>query len=160
MTRPVRRLAWAGALLVAVVALVVAATGSRGVVTNEDRVNALASSLACPVCQGQSIGESDVPVAREIRAEIRRRVDAGETDEQIRGFLVEIYGEDIDYAPSTDGVTGLVWILPPIAAVAAIAGLVVVFRRWRVAADRPVADADVALVEQARRDQAARDRSG
>ncbi|MCU0275054.1 MAG: cytochrome c-type biogenesis protein CcmH, partial [Acidimicrobiales bacterium] len=64
MTRPVRRLAWAGALLVAAVALVVAATGSRGVVTNEDRVNALASSLACPVCQGQSIGESDVPVAR------------------------------------------------------------------------------------------------
>jgi cytochrome c-type biogenesis protein CcmH/NrfF len=80
-------------------------------------------------------------------------VDAGETDQQIRAFLVEIYGEDIDYAPSAEGVTGLVWILPPLVAVAAIAGLVVVFRRWRLPEDQSVGDADVALVDRARRDR-------
>jgi len=155
MTRSVRRLVWVGALVVAAVSLVVAATGDRGALTNEDRVQDIAASLACPVCQGQSIGESDVPVAREIRAEIRRRVDTGETDDEIRAFLVDIYGEDIDYAPSTQGVTGLVWILPPLVAAAAVAGLALVFRRWRIEADRPVADADVSLVEQARRDRSA-----
>lgn len=144
------KLSWLAVASVAVVVLLVAALGERGAATPEDRVHRITESLACPVCQGQSIAESDVPVAREIRAEIRRRVDAGQTDDEIRAFLVGIYGEDIDYAPSADGITGLVWILPPLVAAAAIGGLIVVFRRWRDTGPSLVDDADRELVRQAR----------
>jgi cytochrome c-type biogenesis protein CcmH len=146
----VLRLSWFAVALVVVAALAVAATGERGDGSNEDRVYRLASSLACPVCQGQSVAESDVPVAREIRAEIRRRVDAGETDDQIRGFLVDIYGEDVDYTPSAEGVTALVWVLPPLVAIASVAGLVLVFRSWRVQRGPTLDEADRELVERAR----------
>lgn len=117
---------------------------------NAERASALAGQFACPVCQGQSIAESDVPIAREIRREIRTRLDQGQTDDQIRQYLVGQYGENIDLRPKATGVTGLVWIIPVVGVVCAFAGLAAVFRRWRREEQRSASDADRALVERAR----------
>jgi cytochrome c-type biogenesis protein CcmH len=145
-----RRLAWVGALAIASGALLFGEFADPPPRTNTDRVYGLAENFACPVCQGQSVAESDVPVAREIRRQIGVWVDDGRTDGFIRDQLVGFYGEDIDYNPAASGVTSLVWILPVVAAAAAVAGLVIVFRGWRVQADLEAAAEDVALVETER----------
>jgi cytochrome c-type biogenesis protein CcmH len=117
---------------------------------NAERAYELANQFACPVCQGQSIAESDVPIAREMRLEIRRRLDQGQTDNQIRLYLVSQYGENIDLRPKATGVTGLVWIVPVVAFVAAMGGLAAVFRNWRREEHEVATDDDRALVDRAR----------
>ena len=75
MTRAQRIwVSWGALALVLVVALVVGATGDPGVRTNQDRVYAIADTMKCPQCTGQSVADSDVAIAREIRTEIARAV--------------------------------------------------------------------------------------
>jgi cytochrome c-type biogenesis protein CcmH len=120
------------ALLVAVVvgALVVGTTDT-GPRTEEERIEAIASSVRCPTCRGQSVADSDAIAAENVRREIARRVGEGETDDEIRNALAARFGEGIILTPSRSGVTGLVWVLPVAGAVVAFAGLVFAFRRWK-----------------------------
>ncbi|MBC8195645.1 MAG: cytochrome c-type biogenesis protein CcmH [Acidimicrobiia bacterium] len=126
-----RRAAWLLIILAATGALMVAETADRPALTNADRVHDLAEDFACPVCQGQSIAESDAPVARTIRATIVRMVDDGATDAEVRDLLVASFGEDIDYSPSGRGLTGLVWVLPVLVVAAAATGLWLAVQRWQ-----------------------------
>ena len=80
------------------------------------------------MCAGQSVAESDVPVAREIRRQVAVWVDEGRSDAYIRDQLVAAYDVDIDYNPSGSGITSLVWILPLFAG-GGIAAVVVVMLR-------------------------------
>jgi len=128
------RISWLVVLAVAVGSLVASEAVERAPRTNAERVHALADDFACPVCQGQSLGESDVPVARTIRAAMRTMVDEGRTDEQVRSMLVARFGEQVDYTPTGRGLTGLVWVLPVVAATAAVVGVGAAIRRWRVGA--------------------------
>ena len=134
---PVRPLSWIAAAVVATAAFVYGAVDEGPPKTNADRVRTLAEDFACPVCSGQSIGESDVPVAREIRRRIAVWVDEGRSDAYIRDQLVSAYDADIDYNPSGTGVTGLVWVLPVLAAGGIAAVLVVMLRPSRDPAGAP-----------------------
>ena len=69
---------------------------------------ALMASLRCLQCQGQSISDSDAPIAGDLRNQVRLRIKAGEDPEAIRGWLIERYGDYVSYAPR---VTGLTWPL-------------------------------------------------
>ncbi|MGI9602077.1 MAG: cytochrome c-type biogenesis protein [Acidimicrobiales bacterium] len=146
----IRTLAWVMALIVGGGVFVYGATVDGPPSTNADRAYSLANRYACPVCQGQSVAESDVPIARSIRAEIRRRVDEGQSDDEITAYLVGRF-PGIDLNPSRSGFTGLVWILPVVVGAAALAGLVVVFRRWQQIPVEEASADDVDLVERARR---------
>jgi cytochrome c-type biogenesis protein CcmH len=149
MTSSLRRWApWAALAVVLAVALVIGSRPAGGPTTSADRVRHIAAELRCPTCRSQSALESDAEVSRAMRAEIQRRVDAGETDAQIRAYFVSKFGKDILLRPEGRGVSALVWILPVVALVAAIAGLVVAFRRWRPRAVT-VSDDDRRLVEDA-----------
>ena len=146
-----QRISWALMAIVAACALAYGAIDSTGPRTNADRVYDLARGIRCPQCQGQSVAESDVAIAREIRADIARRVDAGESADEIRQVYIDRYGEWIVLNPSGDGLTGLVWVIP---VVGVAAGAVVVgfaLRGWRT--DAAIAggatDEDRALVEGA-----------
>lgn len=148
---PARRsLGWIvlGALCLALLA--VATFGSRSSNDPDAQFLAVSQRFACPVCNGQSIAESDSTIAREIRKEIRTRLDQGQTEQQITDYLVGAFGENIDLRPKATGVTGLVWILPVAGFVCAVAGLVVVFRRWRSVPVEHESDDDRALVAAAR----------
>ena len=68
-----RVLSWLALVVVSLSMLVFAAIDEGTPATNADKAYALAKDFACPVCQGQSVAESDVPVARTIRREIRIR---------------------------------------------------------------------------------------
>lgn len=78
----------------------------------EAAAKALMESVRCLVCQGQSIADSDAEMAGDMRADIRRRVQAGEEPEAIRAWLIERYGNWVSYKPALDATTAPLWILP------------------------------------------------
>ena len=142
-----RRASWALLALVLVAALAIGSRGESGPPTEDQRVQRIASVVRCPTCRGLSAAQSDAPSAEAIRDEVRRRVQEGETDAQIKGYLISRYGEDILLQPRSR----VVWALPVIGGAAAVGGLVFVLRRRRVKAGPTVSDADEALVARAMR---------
>lgn len=132
------------------VCLGIAGRGQSGPPTDAQRVSHITAEIRCPTCRGLSAAESDAPPAMAIRDEVLRRVQAGQTDGEILGFVVSRYGKDILLKPEAKGVALLVWALPVIVVVCAVGGLVLAFRRWRPpGGGAPPSDADKALVERA-----------
>lgn len=74
----------------------------------EARARALMETLRCLKCQGQSIADSDAPMAGDMRSQVRTRIAAGEEPEAVRAWLVERYGDYVSYAPQ---VTSITWPL-------------------------------------------------
>ena len=99
--------------------------------SDAERAAAIARSLRCPQCAGESVAESNVSVAREMRADIARRVDAGQTDAEIRAAYAVLYGDAVLLTPPARGLGSLVWIVPAAVGLTAAAGLGFAFRRWR-----------------------------
>lgn len=149
-----RRVAWLVLVAAALSALVISTQVDGPPRTNEDRVRALSEDFACPTCDGQSVAESNAVVAQEIRLEIRRRVDAGDSDEEITDFLIGAFDESIDLRPRASGIVGLVWALPVFAMVFGCAGLAAVFMKWRNAAVHEASSEDTELVERLRQARA------
>lgn len=119
--------------------------------TNAERAHDIGATIACPQCVGQSVVESDVAIAREIRAEIGRLVVAGYRDADIRARFAERYGEWVILTPSRSGVSGLVWVIPVVGVVVGVGLLAVTLNRWRRAAQGgEVSEEDQELVDSAR----------
>ena len=76
------------------------------------RFHALTQELRCVVCQNESLADSTAPLALDLKREIRARMDAGQSDEQIRAFLVERYGDFVNYRPPLKSATYLLWLGP------------------------------------------------
>lgn len=144
---------WPWLVLAAVVAgaIVVAAVGDTGPRTTAERARALGETIECPTCDGQSVADSNAPIARTIRTEVARRIEAGETDEEIRDYIGGLYGDERLLTPGRSGVAGLVWFLPVALFVLAVGGLAATFWRWRSPEDTTISDEDRELVERARR---------
>lgn len=158
VSRPAGSSIWPWVLLLGVVAgaLTFGAVRARPPATDTERVAAIANRIKCPACIGESAGTSAVKVSQEIRLDIAKRLDAGETEAQIEDYYRGKYGDDVLLTPPASGVAALVWALPVAAFVCAVAGLAAAFRRWRLAPDGPVASAaDTSLVDEALRNHAA-----
>jgi cytochrome c-type biogenesis protein CcmH len=80
----------------------------------ERQAKALMETIRCLVCQSQSVADSDVDMAGDMRALIRQRIDKGEDPESIRKWLVERYGSWVSYDPPPSNVTSPLWALPVI----------------------------------------------
>jgi cytochrome c-type biogenesis protein CcmH len=78
----------------------------------EARATALMMELRCIQCQGQSIGDSDAPIAAAMRHEVRSQIAAGQSDTQVKNWLIGRYGEWIDFAPPAHGIGLLLWLAP------------------------------------------------
>jgi cytochrome c-type biogenesis protein CcmH len=78
----------------------------------EREAKSLMETVRCLVCQGQSVADSDSDLAGDMRALIRKRIDAGEKPEAIRAWLVERYGDWITYDPPLSARTGVLWLTP------------------------------------------------
>ncbi len=72
----------------------------------------LMQTLRCLVCQGQSIADSDAEMAADMRAMVRRRIQAGEAPEEIRSWLVQRYGNWVSYDPPVEPLTWPLWAAP------------------------------------------------
>ncbi len=78
----------------------------------EAAARALMEELRCLVCQGQSIADSDAPLAGDMRHEVRSKIAAGDTPDQVRAWLVERYGNWVTYNPPLDMTTAILWLMP------------------------------------------------
>jgi len=78
----------------------------------EAKAKDLMYSLRCLVCQGQSIADSNAELAGDMRAMVRRRIQAGETPNAIRDWLVARYGAWVTYDPPLEPVTWPLWAAP------------------------------------------------
>jgi len=76
------------------------------------RYERLISEVRCLQCQNQSIKDSNVSLAADLRREIARMIDEGQTDDEIADFLVVRYGEFALYRPRTTGKTLVLWLAP------------------------------------------------
>ena len=81
----------------------------------------LMEELRCLKCQSQSIADSNAPMAGDMRSQVRERIAAGETSEEVRSWLIERYGNWVSYDPPIDSaVTWPLWFAPIILLLAAL----------------------------------------
>ncbi|WP_375290824.1 cytochrome c-type biogenesis protein CcmH [Qipengyuania sp.] len=71
----------------------------------EAKAQDLMETLRCLKCQSQSIADSDAPMAGDMRSQVRIRIAAGEEPEEIRGWLMERYGDYVSYKPEVSSTT-------------------------------------------------------
>lgn len=108
----------------------------------EARARALSSELRCLVCQNQSIDDSDAPLARDLRILVRERIVAGDSNAQVKEFLVQRYGEFVLLKPPLSFSTLVLWLTP---ALLFLAGIFSIARARRNA----VADASAGALTEA-----------
>ena len=97
----------------------------------EKRAVTLEQQLRCLVCQNETIAASQADLAKDLRKEIREQIKAGRTDDQIKQYLVDRYGDFVLYDPPLKATTVLLWGGPFALLLGGIIALFVYMRRRR-----------------------------
>jgi cytochrome c-type biogenesis protein CcmH len=120
------------ALMIAWLALPVLAVSPDEMLSDpalEQRARVISAGLRCLVCQNESIDDSDADLAKQIRIIVRQRLVAGDSDDQVRQYLVDRYGEFVLLKPVFALHTLLLWAAAPLIIVIGAIVLVVAGRR-------------------------------
>lgn len=94
-----------------------------------ERFQRLTEQLRCLVCQNQSLADSDAALAQDLRREVLQMMKSGKSDEEIRAFLVDRYGDFVLYKPPVEPSTWLLWFGPGLILALGGAGLAIAIRR-------------------------------
>ncbi|KIN72925.1 cytochrome c-type biogenesis protein [Sulfitobacter guttiformis] len=106
----------------------------------ELRALELSKGLRCPVCQSESIDESNAPISKDLRLLVRERLVAGDSDQAALNYIVARYGEFVLLKPTFGGANWLLWAAGPLMLL--LAGVVgVSYVRGRAGAKAPQDDA-------------------
>lgn len=119
-------------LLVAVPSLAVSPDEILSDPVLEQRARDISTGLRCLVCQNQSIDDSDADLAKDLRVLVRERLVAGDSDDAVRQFLVDRYGEYVLLNPRVNNHTLLLWIAAPVLLIGGLLTLWITNRRRRV----------------------------
>ena len=95
----------------------------------EKRMVAISDEMRCLVCQNESLSGSHAELAQDLRAEIRAMIKAGKSDQQIKDFMVDRYGDFVLYRPPVKTTTYLLWFGPFLLLAIAILALINYLRR-------------------------------
>ena len=95
----------------------------------EQRLISISEEMRCLVCQNESLAGSRSDLANDLRREIRVLIKEGKSDDQIRSFMVERYGDFVLYRPPVKPLTWLLWIGPFVILGLGVAGLLMYLRR-------------------------------
>ena len=77
-----------------------------------ERYRTLVEELRCPKCQNQNIADSNAPIAMDLRREIFRMLEEGQSNDQIVDYLVARYGDFVRYKPPVNTKTLVLWYGP------------------------------------------------
>ena len=117
----------------------------------EERARALGREIRCMVCQNQSIEDSEVGLARDLRLIVRERITAGDSDTQIKSFLHARYGDFVLLKPPFAWSTAVLWATPVIALLGGLTFIILSRRRAVPAGPAPLTDEErrrLAAIEQ------------
>jgi cytochrome c-type biogenesis protein CcmH len=107
----------------------------------EERARDISAGLRCMVCQNQSIDDSNAPLARDLRLLVRERLTEGDSNEDVRDYLLARYGDFVLLKPRFAPYTLILWLTP---AVVLLIGAVVALQRFR----RPAAGTEALSREE------------
>lgn len=115
----------------------------------EARARLISEGLRCPVCQGETIDESNASVSRELRLLVRERLLAGDSDEEVVAYIVSRFGEFVLMRPDASGSNLVLWLGAPVMLLLA-GGLAFGFvrRRSAVAEPAPLSDEEEARLQR------------
>lgn len=105
----------------------------------EARATALDAELRCVACENEPISQSTAEIATDMRAMVRERIAAGDSDAQVRAFFAKRYGDFVLLRPPLKGQTAILWATPVLLMGLGLA-LAWRLRRAPGAADEPVGD--------------------
>ncbi len=128
-----RRAVWISVLLACLVGAALAQD-----VQIENRVFEIAAKLRCPICTSESVADSSVQLAVQMREIIQEQLDDGRTEPEILAFFQERYGDWILLDPPKRGLHLLVWVLPIAGAFVGVTALIVLGRRWQRRSHEPI----------------------
>src|SRR5215213_11114256 len=97
----------------------------------ERRARDISAGLRCLVCQNQSIDDSDAPLAKDLRVLVRERLKAGDTNREVKNYLVQRYGEFVLLQPVFGLHTALLWLTPILVFVFGGVGIYAALKRRR-----------------------------
>lgn len=139
------------AVVLVVAFVLILVRGHQGPASLEERVREVASTLRCPVCRDLSIADSPSTIARSFRSTIARKLQAGETPDEIRADFVRSYGDWILLSPPSRGLGLLPWVVPIAILLVGILSAGLAIRRWRSPPiSEPPPEVDRALLASAR----------
>lgn len=114
----------------------------------EARARDISAGLRCLVCQNQSIEDSDADLAHDLRVIVRERLVAGDSDDQVRDYVVARYGEFVLLQPVFGMHTLLLWIAAPLLLIGGAAAVMVGVRRKRSAAPAGLTPEEQAALDE------------
>ncbi len=121
---------WLALAVVVIAAIVILVVRSRPDDSPAARAARLEHQLACPVCEGQSVADSNASESRQIRADIPVRIQDGQSDAEIRAAYVRVWGDRVLLTPSNSGLGIIVWAIPVLVLVLGGAFILLALRRW------------------------------
>lgn len=118
----------------------------------EARARAITINLRCPVCQGESIDDSNAPISRDLRLLVRERLVAGDSDTQAIDYIIARYGEFVLFKPRSTGSGLALWLAGPLMLLAGAGIAFGVLRRRETAPEAArLTPAELAEVDSALR---------
>jgi len=114
----------------------------------EARARAISRELRCLVCQNQSIDESNADLAHDLRVIVRERLSAGDSDAQVKAYLVARYGDFVLLDPPFKAKTLLLWCGPAVLLLLGAGGIYVLLRRRPAGAPEPLSEAERSRVAE------------
>ena len=99
--------------------------------TLDQRVQDVASQLKCPVCQGESVADSQATIAQQMRQVIRAQLQSGKSEQDVVQYFVHSYGDQIIWLPPWQGFSLLAWLVPMAFLLGGAVLVFIVLREWR-----------------------------
>jgi cytochrome c-type biogenesis protein CcmH len=112
----------------------------------EERARTIDKDLRCLVCQNENIDDSDADLAHDLRVLVRKRVMAGDTNEQVKQYVVARYGNYVLLKPPFDSETYLLWFAPALLLLGALGVAFVFYRNGANTRPEPLSPEDAARV--------------
>ncbi len=119
--------------------------------TLEARARALSRELRCVQCQSESIDDSNAAIARDLRLLVRERLVAGDSDDEVKSYLVARYGEFVLLSPALHGANWLLWLAGPLMLLGG-AGVAMATLRRKPVPEEPLTEADAARLRDILKD--------